>query len=167
MATGNKSRRVARFSESIVIKVQPSDAFAYLGNPETATIIDPAVLSYLPDTVPMAVGTINTVKVRMFGLRLTTVTRVLIWDAGRRMVIESVRPSRPVKGIATHTFDPHPEGTLYTWSMEIVPTFVGGRFFAAFFCRFMRMNARRQQARFKQAMEISEAVGPVAPQNST
>jgi hypothetical protein len=155
MATGDQSRRAARFSESIVIKAPPSDAFAYLGNPETATIIDPAVVSYVPDTVPMAVGTTNTVKVRMFGLRLTTVTRVLVWEEGRRMVIESVRPSRPVKGIATHTFASHAEGTLYTWSMEIVPTLVGGRFFAAFFCRFMRMNARRQQARFKQAMEVA------------
>lgn len=149
-----------------MIKVRPSEAFAYLGNPETATVIDPAVVSYVPDTVPMAVGTINTVKVRMFGLRLTTVTRVLAWDEGRRMVIESVRPSRPVKGIATHTFDSHPEGVLYTWSMEIVPTFIGGRFFAAFFCRFMRMNARRQQARFKQAMETNEGPGSVGHQDS-
>lgn len=143
----------AHFSESIDLKVSPAAAFAYLGDPTTATIIDPAVVSYEPSSVPMAVGTVNTVKVRMFGLRLTTVTRVLVWEEGRRMVIESVRPSKPVKGIATHLFEPHPEGTLYTWAMEIVPTGFGGRLAAKFFRRFMQRNARKQQLRFKEQIE--------------
>ena len=147
MATGIERRQyAARFSESIVIKASPEAAFAYLGNPETATTIDPAIVSYVTDTVPMAVGTINTVKARMFGLRLTTVTQVLIWEEGQRMVIESVRPSKPVKGIATHLFEVHAEGTLYTWAMEIVPTGFGGRFAAQFFRRFMQRNARRHYA---------------------
>ena len=49
--------------------------------------------------------------------------------------------------------EPHDGGTRYTWSMEIIPTVAGGRFLAPFFCRFMRMNARKQQERFKRVME--------------
>lgn len=153
MATQICPGHVSRFSESIVIRTSPEDAFAYLGDPATATKIDPAIISYAPDTVPMAVGTINTVKARMFGMRLTTVTQVLVWEPGRRMVIESVRPSRPVKGIATHLFEPHPDGTLYTWAMDIVPTGFGGGIAARFFRRFMQRNARKQQVLLKQALE--------------
>jgi hypothetical protein len=101
----------------------------------------------------MDVGTISTIKVRVFGLRLTTVTQVIIWEAGHRMVIESIRPSRPVKAIATHLFEPHAEGTLYTWAMEFVPVSFGGGPMANFFKRFMQRNARKQQALFKEALE--------------
>jgi hypothetical protein len=152
-AGNNRNRHATSFSESVVIKASPERAFAYLGDPATATSIDPAIISYTPDTVPMAVGTINTVKARMFGMRLTTVTQVLVWEPGRRMVIESVRPSRPVKGIATHLFEPHADGTLYTWAMDIVPTGFGGGVAARFFRRFMQRNARKQQVLLKQALE--------------
>lgn len=146
---------MAAFSESIVIEASPEDAFAYLGDPNTASVIDPAVVSYVSDTNPMGVGSVNTVRVRLFRLPfvLTTTTRVLEWEPGHRMVIESVRPARPVKGTATHLFEPHPLGTLYTWAMEITPTGVGGGILAPIFARFMRSNARRQQERFKAIME--------------
>ena len=151
---------MATFSESIVIEVSPEVAFAYLGDPDTASVIDPAVVSYVSDTNPMGVGSVNTVRVRLFRLpfALTTTTRVLEWEPGHRMVIESVRPARPVKGTATHLFEPHPLGTLYTWAMEITPTGVGGGILAPIFARFMRTNARRQQGRFKATMERDEAL---------
>jgi hypothetical protein len=148
-----RHRHGAHFRESIVIRVTPAAAFAYLGDPATATIIDPAVASYETSTLPMRVGTVNTVKVRMFGLRLTMVTQVLTWDEGHRMVIESVRPARPVKASATHLFEPHADGTLYTWAMEFVPTGLGGGLAAWFFRRFMQRNARRQQTLLKRALE--------------
>lgn len=150
---------MASFRESIVINVSPEAAFAYLGDPDTASVIDPAVVSYVSDTNPMGVGSVNTVRVRLFRLpfALTTTTHVLEWEPGHRMVIESVRPARPVKGTATHLFEPHPLGTLYTWAMEITPTGVGGGILAPIFARFMRSNALRQQGRFKATMERDEA----------
>jgi hypothetical protein len=39
------------FSESIVMRATPERAFAYLADPTTAPIIDPAVISYEPDAV--------------------------------------------------------------------------------------------------------------------
>ena len=142
-----------RFSETIVIKAPPEAAFAYLADPATAPVIDPAVLSYQPDSLPMRAGTTNTIRVRMYGFTTTMVSRTLEWDDGRRMVLESVRPARPVRGIATHVFEPHPEGTRYTWSMEITPTGLGGRILGRVMTVVMRRNARNQQARFKRAME--------------
>lgn len=147
------------FSESIVIRASPEAAFAYLGDPSTATTIDPAVLSYEPDTIPMRAGTRNKVRFRMFGFPMTVYSEVLEWDLGRRMVIRSVKPMRPLRGTATHTFEPHPEGTLYTWSMEIEPTLPGAGIMARVFTRFMRKNARAQQQRFKRVMEAGGAEG--------
>jgi Polyketide cyclase / dehydrase and lipid transport len=111
------------FTESIVMRTTPEKAFAYLGDPATATIVDPAVISYEPDSIPMRAGTRNRVRARLGVIAVTMTTQVLSWEEGRRMVIESVRPSRPFKATATHRFDSHRDGTLYTWSMEFAPTF--------------------------------------------
>ena len=141
------------FTESIVMRTSPERAFNYLADPATAHVIDPAVISYEPDTLPMRAGTTNTVRVRMYGIPMTMVSRTVEWEQGRRMVIESIRPARPVRGRATHLFEPHPDGVRYTWSMEMEPIGFGGRLAARLMTTLMRRNARRQQARFKRAME--------------
>lgn len=141
------------FSESIVIRSSPQAAFAYLADPATASVIDPAVISYEPDSLPLRLGTRNTIRVRMHGIPVTMVSQTIDWEEGRRMVLESVRPARPVRGTATHTFEAAPEGTLYTWSMEMTPTGFGGRVFGRVMTSVMRRNARKQQARFKRVME--------------
>lgn len=41
---------MAGFAESIMLKAPPEEAFAYLGDPSTATTVDPAVISYEPDS---------------------------------------------------------------------------------------------------------------------
>ena len=146
------------FRESIIIRSSPEAAFAYLADPATAPVIDPAVLSYQPDSLPMRAGTTNTIRVRMYGFTVTMVSRTLEWDDGRRMVLESVRPARPVRGTATHTFEPHPEGTRYTWSMEITPTGFGGRILGRVMTVVMRRNARNQQARFKRVIETGSPI---------
>ena len=111
------------------------------------------MISYEPDTDPMRVGTRNKVRFRMFGLPITMYSEVLAWEPGRRMVIQSVKPKRPVRGTATHSFEPHAEGTLYTWSMEIEPMLPGAVLIARIFSGFMRKAARVQQSRFKRVME--------------
>ncbi len=148
------------FAESIVMKVAPQRAFAYLADPATAPIIEPAVISYTPDTLPMHAGGTNTIRVRMLGLRATLVTRTVEWEEGRRMVLESVRPSRPVRGRATHLFEPHPDGVRYTWSMEMLPAGFGGGIAARAMTWLMRRNARRQQARFKREVERGAVTRP-------
>ena len=140
------------FSESIVIHATPAEAFDYLADPSTASVIDPAVISYEPDTDPMQVGTRNKIRFRMLGIRLTMYSQVREWEPSHRMVIESVKPAWPVRGVATHTFEPHADGTLYTWAMEIRPAPMGF-LFSGLFSNFMQKNARGQQQRFKDAIE--------------
>lgn len=141
------------FRESIVIQVAPAEAFAYLADPSTASVIDPAVISYEPDTDPMTAGTRNKIRFRMLGLRLTMYSQVIEWEPGQRMVIESLKPAWPVRGRATHTFETHDEGTLYTWAMDITPARPLGFLFAGIFSSFMKKNAQGQQHRFKAALE--------------
>ncbi len=141
------------FSESMVIRAAPGKAFAYLGDPATATIVDPAIISYEPDSIPMRAGTINRVRARLGWIPVTMTTQVLAWEEGRRMVIESLRPSRPFKATATHRFESHADGTLYTWSMEFAPNLPGGGLAARLASRLMRRAVRAQQRRFKEIME--------------
>ena len=96
---------MAGFSESIVLWVSPQEAFAYLGDPSTATTVDPAVISYEPDCIPMKAGTTSRVRARLGLLPVSMTTRVRIWEEGRLMVIETVRPAHPFRAVATHLFE--------------------------------------------------------------
>lgn len=140
------------FSESIVLPVSPNEAFAYLGDPTTASTVDPAVVSFESDMDPMDVGARNKVRFRMFGLLVSAESVVRNWTPGELMVIESTKPARPARGIATHRFQAHPEGTLYTWSMEFQPTAPGGRIAARIVAWGFGRAARRQQERFRDIM---------------
>jgi hypothetical protein len=44
---------------------------------------------------------------------------VTTWDPPRRATFEAVKPTWPVRLVATHTFEPDPAGTRYTWSSVI------------------------------------------------
>jgi hypothetical protein len=108
----------------------------------------------------MDVGAVNRVRFRAWGIRMSVTTQVRVWDVGRLMVIESIRPARPFVATATHQFEPHPEGTRYTWSMTFRPTVPGGRIAAWIASHFMRRAVRIQQARFSQLMEDAAASSP-------
>jgi len=141
------------FSESITIGCTSDAAFAYLADPANATTLDPVLISYEPDRVPMMVGTTNRIRFRMLGRPIGMTTHVRQWDIGKRMVIDTISPSRPFRATAIHTFETRPGGTLYTWAMEFRSTSPGGTLFAMIACRLMRRAVRGQQKRFKEIME--------------
>lgn len=141
------------FSESTVLGVPPQEAFDFLADPSTAHVIDPAVISYEPEGGTMGAGVRNRIRARAFGVPMRMVSETTAWEPGRRMTMESVRPARPFVAVATHTFEDHPDGTRYTWSMEFRPNTPGGGLLARLFCGFMRRDARAQGARFKRAVE--------------
>jgi hypothetical protein len=89
----------------------------------------------------------------MYGIPFTIMSRTTDWEEGRRMVMQSIKPARPIVATATHLFERDPAGTRYTWSMEFVPNAPGGSLFAAVMAWVMRRNAGRQQQRFKEVME--------------
>jgi Polyketide cyclase / dehydrase and lipid transport len=144
---------MAGFARSIVIEVTPAVAFDYLADPSTATVIDPAVIHYRPDHVPMDVGTRIDIKARLAGLRLRFESLVAVWEPGARMVMRSVSPARPIDVVAEHRFEADPCGTRYTWSAAATSNTPGGAVVAWLFCTLMRRNAARQQERLKSVLE--------------
>jgi hypothetical protein len=141
-------------SESVDLDVPSGYAFDFLADPSTARIIDPAVREYRPDSVPMREGTRTDIRFRMWLVPVRAVSVVSQWEPGRRMVMESERPARPVRVTATHRFEP--AGTdrcTYTWAIGLVPVGPLGPFAARLLARFMRTNATGQQERFKAEVE--------------
>lgn len=155
-----KTRSKHRFGESVFIDATPEEAFAYLGDSRTARVIDPAVVYYRPERLPMGVGIRNHIKARAFGVPLKMISETKVWKPGHLMVIESVSPAKPMKVTATHQFEAREDGVVYTWHMEFVPNALGGGVVAALACRFMRRNARGQQARLKRILETPPEARP-------
>ena len=150
----------AQFSEMITLRVPPEYAFDFLADPSTAPIIDPAVIAYRPDDLPMRQGVRVKIRMRAWGLPTTIESVVAEWVPGRRMVMQGVRPSRPMTVTATHTFDTSTEGCTYNWAMTFEPNAPLGRFVVTPSCRFMRRNAQRQQQRFKTHVEARWQADP-------
>jgi ligand-binding SRPBCC domain-containing protein len=142
-----------RFSESTRLDVPAEYAFALLADPATAHVIDPAVREYKPDSLPMRQGTRNLIRFRMWGIPMRVVSVVSEWEPGRRMVMENVKPSWPVRAVATHSFVPEGQSCTYTWSMEFRSSDPLGTLLAKLVVRFMRSNARAQQRLFHDEVE--------------
>lgn len=143
----------ASFSVSIVIAVPPAAVFAYLADPRTAPVIDPAVASYEPEGGNMGLGVRNRIKMRMLGIPIVLVSETIGWERDTMMAFRSIKPGRPAVGVATHRFERHPSGTTYTWSMDFVPTGLGGRLMARVAARLFARNARKQQQRLRSVLE--------------
>jgi ligand-binding SRPBCC domain-containing protein len=141
------------FSESTQLDVPADYAFAFLADPSTAHVIDPAVREYTPDSLPMRQGTRNLIRFRMWGVPLRVVSVVKEWQQGRRMVMENVEPSWPVRAIATHSFAPDGEACTYTWAMEFRSSGPLGAIIGHVFARFMHSNAKAQQRLFQEEVE--------------
>lgn len=141
------------FSESMRFAVPAEYAFAFLADPSTAPVIDPAVREYTPDSAPMREGTRNLIRFTMWGIPVRATSIVREWEPGRRMVMENIKPSWPVRAVATHFFTPDGDGCTYTWAMEFHPSGPIGAFVGRGFARFMHSNARAQQLRFRAEVE--------------
>ncbi len=150
------------FSVATRIRATPERVFWFLADPSTASVIDPAVRSYEPEGGTMGLGVRNHIRMKMLGVPVKLMSETIEWEPGRRMGFRSIKPRRPVIGVATHLFEPCPEGTLYTWSMDFVPTGVGGRLVAGFSAALLGRNAIAQGELVRKVLEA--ATGPVPPQ---
>ncbi len=101
------------------------------------------ITRYEPEGGVMRQGGRNNIRGRMFGIPIRIVSVTREWDPPRRMVLENIKPSRPVRMTLTQTFEPHPDGTLLTYRAEI------GGFApaAAAFRWFVARNFRRARLR--------------------
>lgn len=148
------------FSVTTRIRVPPDRVFWFLADPSTASVIDPAVVSYEPEGGTMGLGVRNHIRMRMLGIPVTLTSETIEWDPGRRMGFRSINPRRPVIAVATHVFEPCPEGTVYTWSMDFLPTGVGGRLTAAVSAALLGRNAIAQGERVRRVLEAAAPVPP-------
>jgi hypothetical protein len=143
------------FSVTTRIQATPARVFWFLADPSTASVIDPAVVSYEPQGGTMGLGVRNHIRMKLLGIPVKLTSETIEWDPGRRMGFRSIEPGRPVVGVATHVFEPCPEGTLYTWSMEFLPTGVGGRVMAPFSAALLGRNAITQGERVRRVVEAA------------
>jgi hypothetical protein len=142
------------FSVSSGFGVPAGYAFEFLADPSTATVIDPAVREYTPDSLPMGLGTRNRIRFRLWGLPVRAESVVRVWEPGHLMVMANERPARPVRVVATHRFEPDgADRCTYTWQVDFEPTALLGGLAARLLCRGMRANAAAQQERFKVEVE--------------
>jgi hypothetical protein len=136
-------------STTTELDVPAAYAFDFLADPSTATIIDPAIREYRPDTLPMGVGTRNVLRMRVWGFPARSESIVEAWEPGALMQFVSTRPTRPVRVRAVHRFEPiADERCRYTWTIVVEPTVPGGRGLARIVSRFLAANAERQGVRF-------------------
>jgi hypothetical protein len=143
------------FSVVTHIRASPAQVFWFLADPSTASIIDPAVASYEPEGGTMGLGVTNHIRIKMFGIPLRLTTETIEWEPGSRMGFRSIKPGRPAIAVATHLFEPDPQGTVYTWSMEFLPTGIGGRAVAAAGAALFERNATAQQDRVRRVLEAA------------
>jgi hypothetical protein len=145
-----------RMAERITLDVPAGEAFAFLADPSTARIIDPAIRDYRPNETPMRLGTRTFVRLQLWGLPLSATSVVTAWEPGRVMAFTSVSPRRPVRVDARHEFEPDSavgSTCTYTWAIECTPTLPGAALVARALVRAFRANAQAQQRRFKAAVE--------------
>lgn len=147
------------FSTTIFVKVPPLNVFTLLADPLTASVIDPAVVRYEPEGGTMGLGVRNHMHLRIMGIPMRLTTETTAWEPGQRMEFRSIKPARPVLAVATHRFEPSLEGTSYTWSMQFIPTGVGGRVVSALGASMFERNARAQQRRVRVVLEAVLARG--------
>ena len=90
------------------------DVFAFFADAFNLEAITPPWLGFrvvTPGTIAMAPGTLIEYRLRLHGLRVDWLTRIEVWEPGRRFVDAQVRgPYRLWRH--THLFEDHPEGTL-------------------------------------------------------
>ena len=92
---------------------------------------------------------------KVLGIPLRVTSETIEWEPRRRTAFRSITPRRPAIGAATPVFEPCPEGTIYTWSMEFVPTGIGGRLMAGVSTVLFERNAQAQQERVRKVLEAA------------
>jgi ligand-binding SRPBCC domain-containing protein len=90
------------------------EVFAFFADARNLEAITPPWLGFrvmTPGPIAMGPGTLIEYRLRLHGLRVDWLTRIEIWDPGRRFVDAQVRgPYRLWRH--THVFEDHPDGAL-------------------------------------------------------
>ena len=106
--------RVHLVEREQVLPVAPREAFAFFQDAHNLEAITPPFLRFqvlTPHPISMAVGTLIDYRLSLHGIPIRWRTRIEQWQPGVRFVDRQLRgPYRLWHH--THTFEPHPGGTL-------------------------------------------------------
>lgn len=119
----------------------PADAWHAVMAPDIAPLIDPGVRTWQPDADPPGVGTRFAIRGRLGGVPFRATSEVITWELNRRAVFRNVRPSWPLRMLATHSFDPVGAETRYTWRIDVSGPPPLSRLIASVFRRSMAAQA--------------------------
>ncbi len=106
--------RVHVLEREQVLPRPPSEAWEFFQDAYNLEEITPPFLGFevlTPRPIEMRLGTLIEYELRLHGVRLRWLTRIEDWEPGRRFVDRQLRGPYALWH-HTHTFEPHPEGTL-------------------------------------------------------
>ncbi len=106
--------RVHVLEREQVLPRPPSEAWEFFQDAYNLEEITPPFLGFEVLTrrpIEMRLGTLIEYELRLHGVRLRWLTRIEDWEPGRRFVDRQLRGPYALWH-HTHTFEPHPEGTL-------------------------------------------------------
>lgn len=106
--------RVHVLEREQVLSRPPSEAWEFFQDAYNLEEITPPFLGFevlTPRPIEMRLGTLIEYELRLHGVRLRWLTRIEDWEPGRRFVDRQLRGPYALWH-HTHTFEPHPEGTL-------------------------------------------------------
>lgn len=107
------------FEVVVRVRTSPGATFDFVAEPANGPRFDPTIREISSDPYPMRLGSRNTVVSRMLGLSVRATTKVVEFERGRAMTIESERPAWPARVRAIHRLEPEGDGTRYTYRVEI------------------------------------------------
>jgi ligand-binding SRPBCC domain-containing protein len=103
-----------------VLPGDPQDVFAFFSDAGNLEAITPPWLRFrivTPRPIELRPGALIEYRLRLHGIPLRWLTRIQEWEPGRRFVDMQVRGPYALWR-HTHTFEPHPEGTLMRDTVE-------------------------------------------------
>jgi hypothetical protein len=139
-------RRDVGFTEVLELGCSCEDVFWHMIHPDTASTVDPTIVEWRANDFPPRAGTLNHLKVKgPLGVRLKVRSRFAEFEAPTRMVIEGVKPFITKWTRGTHDLTTIPDGTRYSYTVEMRPPFV--------FRPAYRVMSRRMQRGVREGCE--------------
>jgi ligand-binding SRPBCC domain-containing protein len=106
--------RIHTLDRSQVLPGTPEEVFPFFADALNLEAITPPILRFeviTPTPIELGVGTIIQYRLRFRGVPVSWLTSIQAWDPPHRFVDVQVRGPYALWH-HTHTFEPHPEGTL-------------------------------------------------------
>jgi ligand-binding SRPBCC domain-containing protein len=106
--------RVHVLEREQVLPVAVDEAWEFFCDAHNLEAITPPFLGFAvltPRPIAMGPGTLIEYRLRLHGVRVRWLTRIEVWEPGRRFVDRQIRGPYALWH-HTHTFTPHPAGTV-------------------------------------------------------